>query len=370
MKTDVVIVGGGLIGCATAYYLAKKKSNVIVIEKDAGVGLQASGRNAGMVRQQARKAALPLAMASVRLWAALAQELENDLGYTRTGYLKIALDEAGVAVLENEMAWEHAHGLTEVRMLSPDECRDKIIGLTDRVVAGKFCPTDGIANPMLVTPAYARAAQRLGAEIKTRTTVTGLLRQGSAVRGVTTEQGEIEAEVVVNAAGPWACHLNESIGCATPITPGLSQLMFTERRAHNLVCPVGVLGFGGYFVPTHAGNMVLGISGVPNKYGYSTRVEYSDITAKAAQMLEILPWLSQVSVIRTMSGITEYTPDGEPYIGAVPGTRGFFTAVGFHGQGFCLGPIVGKILADLITGKESSISLATFKPDRFARVQG
>ena len=175
MKTDFLIIGGGIAGCATAYYLAKKGQRVTLLEKEATVGLEASGRCACGVRQQGRKGALPLAMGSVRLWANLAQELECDLEYVRTGNLKVAFDAAKAAEFEREVAWEHAQGLSEVRLLTVSETLEILPGLTDRTLAGKFCPTDGIANPMLVTAAFGRAATRLGVDIRTRTQATGLL---------------------------------------------------------------------------------------------------------------------------------------------------------------------------------------------------
>jgi sarcosine oxidase subunit beta len=187
MKTDVVIIGGGIVGCATAYYLSRKGRQVVIIEKDTGPGLQASGRNAGGVRQQGRRGALPLAMEAIRLWRDLSRELESELEYHRTGNLVLALDEEASANLEEEAAWEQAQGLLDVRMMSAAECHDMVPGLTDQVVAGKHCASDGAANPMLVTPAYARAAQRHGAVIRYGTTALELLMRGSSACGVRTD---------------------------------------------------------------------------------------------------------------------------------------------------------------------------------------
>jgi sarcosine oxidase subunit beta len=139
--------------------------------------------------------------------------------------------------------------------------------------------------------------------------------------------------------------------------------MITERR-RRIISPFSSIHDVGYFLQTKTGNIILGISSKPTD-GYGMRVDYHDITLKAALMSDALPWLKDIYLIRTISGITEFTPDSEPYIGPVPGVAGFFTASGFSGQGFCVGPMVGKIMAELITGGESPISLAPFRPDRF-----
>jgi len=362
MKTDVVIIGAGIVGCATAYYLAKKGIRSLVLEKDPGAGLQASGRNAGGVRQHGRKAILPLAMASVRLWGTLAEELQCDLEYIRTGNLNVAVDGPTVEAFEREAAWEHQHGL-EVSLLTAAECQAMVPGLS-KVVAGKFCPSDGVANPMLVTPAFARAGRKLGVNFQFNTPVTGLLKQGSTIRGVKTEAEEVEAPVVINTAGPWAAQFNAQAGCPTPIYPGRSQILITERLPRQYIRSwFSIRGFG-YIRPTVSGNLVMGTGGARND-GYSQHFDYRAAQKQADYWCGVLPWLRDISIVRAFSGITEYTPGAEPYIGAVNAAPGLFVAAGFSGEGFCPAPLVGKIMADFILGKEPQISLADFRPDRF-----
>jgi sarcosine oxidase subunit beta len=367
MKTEIAIIGGGIVGCAAAYYLAKKGFQVLVIEKDPGVGLQASGRNGGGVRQQSRKAALPLAMESIKLWATLSEELDSDLEYDRTGNLKITFDETIAEGYERELNWEHEHGLSEVRLLSPAECHELVPGMAGKVLVGKLCPTDGIANPMLVTPAFARAGVKLGVEFLLNTSVTGLLKQGSTVCGVETVSGDIEARVVINAAGPWAMRFNEMAGCPIVIGPGRSQLLISERIQRSFINNWVTISELGYLRPTHSNNVVIGSAGESNDQ-FSYHVNYHAAALEALYLGKLIPWMKDLSIIRAFSGITEYTPDGEPYIGPVPDAPGFYVAAGFHGQGFCPGPLVGKILADLISGEEASVSLEPFRPDRFANM--
>jgi sarcosine oxidase subunit beta len=369
MKSEVAIIGGGIVGCAAAYYLAKQGIRSIVIEKDPGVGLQASGRNGGGVRQHGRRAALPLAMESVKLWGGLAKELDTDLEYVRTGNLKIALDESSVESYERELAWEHANGLNDVRLLTAAECHELVPGITGRVVAGKLCSSDGIANPMLATPAFARASSKLGVKFLLNTPVTGLLQQGTTICGVKTNAEEIEARLVINTAGPWAARFTAEAGCPIIIGPGRSQLLVTERLKRTYIKSWVTISGLGYMRPTHSNNLVIGSAGARNDL-YQYHVDYKSVAIQIRRLCNLLPWLKDITIIRAFSGITEYTPDSEPYIGAVPGVNGLYVAAGFAGEGFCPGPLTGKILAELINGTEPGVSLEPFRTDRFASTIG
>lgn len=352
------------MGCAAAYYLVQKGFQVVVVEKDAAVGLHASGRNGGGVRQHGRKAALPLAMESVKLWGTLEKELQADLEYSRTGNLKIAFEDVSAEVFERELVWEREHGLNEVRMLSTAECSAMLPGMTIKALSGKICSTDGVANPMLVTPAFARSSRKMGVKFLLNTVVTGLLRQGSTVCGVQTASGEIESRFVINTAGPWAAHFAAEAGCPIVIGPGRSQLMVTERLRRPFIDKWVTLRGIGYLRPTRSNNLVIGSAGTRNDQ-YGNHVNYHMIAIQAARLVKLFPELEGLSIIRTFSGITEYTPDTEPYIGAVSGAPGLFIAAGFSGEGFCPGPLVGKIMAELISGNEPCVSLEPFRPDRF-----
>jgi sarcosine oxidase subunit beta len=220
---------------------------------------------------------------------------------------------------------------------------------------------------MLVTPAFARAGGKLGVKFLLKTAVTGLLRQGSTVCGVKTTSNEIEAPVVINTAGPWAARFAVEAGCPIVIAPGRSQLLITERLPRPFINNWITIRGVGYLRPTRSNNLVIGSAGTRNDQ-YSYHVNYRSAAIQAGLLGKLIPWLKDLSIIRAFAGITEYTPDGEPYIGAIPGAPGLYIAAGFHGEGFCPGPLTGKILAELISGKEPSISLEPFRPDRFANI--
>lgn len=365
MKTEVAIIGGGIVGCSAAYFLAKKGFQVLVIEKDPGVGRQASGRNGGGVRQQGRKGSLELSMEAIKLWATLEKELDADLEYERVGNLKITFDERNIESYEYDYNFERERGLKEVRLLSSAEAHALVPGLSKKIVLGKLCTTDGIANPMLASPAFARAGKKLGVNFLLNTKVTGYLKQGDTVCGVNTSKGEVHAKFVINAAGPWAPQIEKKLNDPMIIGPGNSQLMVTERTLRPFITSWLTISEVGYIRPTRSKNLVIGSSGRSNA-DYSYKIDLPSASTEALLLEKHIPWMKDAKIIRAFSGITEYTPDNEPYIGQLPEAPGAFVAAGFHGEGFCTGPMAGKILAELIDGKEAPISLEPFRPDRFA----
>ena len=182
---------------------------------------------------------------------------------------------------------------------------------------------------------------------------------------VKTDSDEIEARVVINTAGLWAARFAAEAGCPIIIRPGRSQLLVTERLRRPFIKSWVTISGLGYMRPTHSNNLVIGSAGARNDQ-FLCHVDYPTAAVQVRRLCNLLPWLKDISIIRAFAGITEYTPDSEPYIGAVPGVTGLYVAAGFAGEGFCPGRLTGKILAEMICGIEPSVSLEPFRPDRFA----
>lgn len=197
---DVVVIGGGVIGCASAYELSKAGARVAVVESGE-VSSVASGASAGGVRQQGRDLReMEIAIRAIARWPDLSRELEADLHYRQDGNLTLIEREEDLPALERRVEAERAKGL-DIRLLHRDELRAVAPGLAPSVIAGSWCPTDGHAMPILTTKAFARAAQLLGTTLYEQTTVTGISRASGRVVGVETSSGTIPCGWALNAAG-------------------------------------------------------------------------------------------------------------------------------------------------------------------------
>ena len=214
-SADVVVVGGGIVGCAAAYYLAKRGVSVVVCEK-GDVGLEQSSRNWGFVRQQGRDVAeLPLMMECNRIWQGLEEELEADLEWIQGGNLALAYDRERLGLIEKWLPLAKEHGL-ETRLLTAQQLQKLVPAAKSKLLGAMFTPSDGQAEPQKVCPAFQRAAQSRGARFITGCAVQKIELQNEAVSGVYTEQGHIRAPTVVCAAGAWSTRLVRPLGVRLP----------------------------------------------------------------------------------------------------------------------------------------------------------
>ncbi len=358
--TDVAVIGGGIVGLSAAYFLASRGRAVTVLERRTA-GWEASGRTAAGVRQQGRDPReIPLAMAAVRLWGTLDRELQGETGYRRDGNVFVAMTGEGMAQLEERASHERALGL-DVELLTAPQLRARVAAVSERCVGGKYCATDGIAEPVLVIPSLARAAERAGARLNQRTEVLDFVVEDRRIVSILTEHAEFRPEVTVLAAGPWTTLLAARLGVSVPIVPVRSQVMQTEPVGP--VCKEFLIAreLGVYCRPAPGGTMLVG--------GDYLRDELDPPTAGegARQRIGVcVPALERAPIQRVWSGLLDVSPDEVPLIGPVPGLRDCFIAAGFSGHGFCLGPMAGRLVAEWIATGEPSLSLEALSPSRFS----
>jgi sarcosine oxidase subunit beta len=361
-KQDVVVIGGGIVGCCSALYLARAGHRVVLLEKGR-VGWAASGRNGGAIRRHGRhQCELPLAIRSMELWDALASESPIDFGFRRGGDLVVAFSDAEVAVLEKSTPYYNSQGV-EAEVRSGAELVAVAPGISSAVKAGAYCPDDAWAYPMLAVRVFAQLAMDAGVRILEGHTVT---HAESGRVEATDPDGKFthfECDALIHATGPWASELFADGDVTVPVFPRRSQIMVTERTEPWL--DPFVSGNGIYLAQSVYGNMIIGGGGPWEASSHVTAGTVPTVHRLATKFAEIFPDRAGLRVIRAWAGTVELTPDHRPLIGAIEGVPGAFIASGFCGNGFALGPVAGAIMAELVAGQETGLDLTPFKPDRF-----
>jgi sarcosine oxidase subunit beta len=362
---DVVIIGGGIIGISIAYYLAKEGVDVCLVEK-GNLAMASSGRCAGGIGQSHRaEPDLPIAKYAVQLWKAISGEMDIDIEYRQHTNLRLAMNEKHAADLQAMVEREKAGGL-DVCFIDRVEVKRRVPFVKDVYLGAALSPTDGSAEPYLACFALARKAKRMSVVIHQHRQVTGLQVSAGKVGGILTQQGPIAAKHVVNAAGAWAASIGEMIGIQIPATNMRSHLLVTERLPH-FIDPFLSTDIYGYFRQTLSGNVLIGYPAKP-LLEPDMRVTYEAVTVGSQRANTIIPRLRGVSLIRSFTGYTVWTPDFLPVVGPVKPLEGFYIAAAFCGLGFAIAPGIGKLMAELITTGSPSLPLDAYRPERFEKI--
>ncbi len=365
-EASIVIVGGGVIGCATAYYLAKSGLNdIVLVEKDY-LASGSTGRCAGGIRQQwGTQTNVKLSMGSVRLFETLDKELECGTEYFQGGYLLLARTEKQIEQFRKNIALQNKMGL-ECRLITPGEAKDVAPALsTEGLLAAAHCRTDGHANPFLVTQAYADAARKLGVDIRLRTTVTGIETTGGTISGVATSSGKIKTARLMNAAGGYAVTIGKMVGLDLPVEPVRHQILVTEPVQPILDPLVVDFHRNIYFRQTRHGGFVMGQSDKDEPSSFNIGSGDGFAEEVAAKFVDMVPAMREISVVRQWAGLYEVTPDAQPILGGVDNLEGYFHAIGFSGHGFMVAPMTGKLMSELILGETPEMGVESYHINRF-----
>jgi sarcosine oxidase subunit beta len=365
---DVVIVGGGIVGCTTAYNLASRGTRVILFEKE-DIAQEASGRNRGNVRLQLRdRLELPIAREAVELWKRADEELGMPTEYRTTGNLLVTYHDDIAAGFEAE-AERHRKLDIDARVVGRDELRDHVPDITSEIVAGFLTTQDGHVNPQKATWAFATAAQRAGAAFHTGTRVTSLIVENGTVRGVQTEAGPVSAPIVLNAAGVRAPELLGPLGIPLPITPAKHQILVTTRLPLVTRPYLRCAGPRVSFCQTMDGTLLLGMGPAQN-VGFESSVSRAHMTNIMRETIRLVPTLASARVVRAWTGWFEMTPDDLPVITEMPDASGLFICAGFSGHGFALAPAIGRLMATLILDGQPTHPIDELGLDRFNGMKG
>lgn len=412
--TSVVVIGGGIVGVCTAFYLARQGIDVVLCEK-GDIACEQSSRNWGWIISVGRdRREIPLTLLSSQCWQELSETVGPDLGYRQTGVARLYDTEAPIAAAT---AWcDYARPLgADGRMLSGAEIARLFPGASRPFRGAIYSPTDAVAEPQTAVPAIARHAASLGARMVSRCAVRALDVKAGRTVGVFTEKGYIRTDAVVLAGGAWSRHFCETLGIrlsqlivqasvmrTAPFDAGLEtagvvgNFSFRKRRdggytigdPFNTLVPVIPASFrlAGDFLPQlrmswrrlrpSLGRFAQewrydrlrspdGVSAYEKMRINDPGPRESFLRAARRHLIERFPAFAEVPIAESWAGILDVTPDAIPVISAAAEISGFYVGTGFSGHGFTLGPGAGHVLASLAAGHKPAVDLTPFRLSRF-----
>jgi glycine/D-amino acid oxidase-like deaminating enzyme len=411
----VVVIGGGIIGTCTAFFLAQKGVPVVLCEKGHIAGEQSS-RNWGWVRQMGRDPReLPLAIEALRLWGGMNEAVQGETGFRRCGLVYLCRTQDELAKKAAWLAAAQPYQL-DTRLLTRAEAAEKLPGLTGEWAGALYTASDGRGEPQMAAPAIAVAARRLGASVFTQCAVRGIETQAGRVAGVVTEKGRIACDSVVLAGGAWSRLFCGNLGVRLPQLKVLSSVMRTEKLAGGPETSASGEGFGfrkrldgGYNVGGWSANLLdltmdtfrllgdflpaakvswrsvrLRVGGgfiedwqIPRRWSLDQATPFERVrTLDPAPHQPILdgarkaigetfPAFRDMRIAERWGGMIDVTPDIVPVISGVDTLPGFFIATGFSGHGFGIGPGAGRLMAEMVTGDAPVVDPTAFRFGRF-----
>ena len=369
-SAQVVIIGGGIIGCSTAYHLAKMGwQDVVLIEKDE-LTSGSTWHAAGLVGQlRSDRNLTRMLQYSVGLYEQLEAETGLNTGWEKTGCLHLASTAERMLELKRGGTTARSFGL-EMHIITPEEAYGlcPIISL-DGLMGAAFMPTDGQADPSGITQALARGARNRGVKIYRHTLVTGFEFGRKRVSAIKTTRGDIQCEIVVNCSGMWGYQMGRMLGVNTPSVPfqhqylvsdtieGIPQNLPTIRDKDNLIYykgEVGGLVMGGY----ERNGIAWAVDGVPNDFSARLLESNTDHFMQLAEpAMKRTPCLQAVGISKLINGPEAFTPDGNAIMGPAPELDNCFVAVGFNAFGIAAGGGAGKMMAEWIIEGEPSLNI-------------
>lgn len=362
METEVIVIGGGVIGSSITYHLARDGVRVKQLEKGSIANQGAASRaSAGGIRLNNRDPReLSLAKASILRWESLEEELEADLEYLPTGQIMLFDHRYNMEDLFNQVKEDQKNGIVS-RIVDQDGLKELIPFISPFISKGIFYPSGGQANVLLTTLAFSSAARRLGAEIITGIEVFSIAKQNHAVTGVNTSSGFMPCNTVINAAGVWAPELHETLGLSLPqIKPFCHQMSATFAAPLLLPGPtISAKGTKISLKQTIDGRIRAGggYSSKPGPNKYTGLFNEESLKEQRNTVLSIIPAIKDYEVDFTYYGAEAHCIDDIPILGPIPEIRGYLLAAGFSGHGFTISPAVGQVLSEIAQKKTPSISI-------------
>lgn len=377
--SDVVIIGGGVMGASVAYHLACRGGvSVTLLEQEEQFGQGSTGRCAGGIRHQfSTEVNIRLSIESIQMMERFPEEIDQDIGLTQIGYLFVLDNEQDFAQFKRNVALQNSLGI-ESKVLTVDDIHQRVPLLNlEGVVGGTIYERDGLADPHSIVQGYINKTRQLRQARPTQpisllnsVTVTNVrMAQGGKVQGVVTTQGEIATETIVIAAGAWSGQVGKMMGLDIPIVPVRRQIAVTTPIPQLPPDFPFVLFFGQslYFHPESGQSILTGKSNSDEPVGFNTEVDPKWTETHLLEAMHRFPLLEQAGLLSEWAGLYEVTPDEQAILGKLPGVEGVVIAAGFSGHGFMHGPIVGQLMAEeILDGRAYTVNIDDLRYERFA----
>ena len=370
-SAETIIIGGGIMGVSTAYFLAKRgQRDIVLLEKDL-LAQASTGLCVGGIRQQfSHPANILLSQETIHLLQHFQEEFHTDIDFHQVGYLFLTKDPRTWEDFGKSVEIQRRQGVP-VEVLPPEEVNHRWPYIAGKdLMGGIFGPEDGYVDPYDVTMAIANRVRKMGISIRERTKALGIRLKNGRVRGVETAQGFIAANFVVNTGGAWGGEIGKMAGVVLPVQPFRRQVFITKAfDAIPAPVPMVIDQDSQFYIRGYAPGILMGMTDKEEPPSFHTHVDRAFLERVTARALEMVPVLERAEILRGWGGLYAMTPDENPIIGEIPEVGGFVCATGFSGHGFQHGPAVGRILSELILEGKTSFDLTPFRNDRFKKGQ-
>ena len=366
-QADVIIIGAGMMGSATALWLARAGKKVLLLEKEQHP-CHASAVNAGGVRRLNRDLAeIPLSVAAMELWHRLGTIVGSDCGFEPVGQVRIAPDDDAMALFEQRVNQVRALGFDHEELVTAAEIIRLVPAYAGRCSGGIVARDDGHASPAKTLKAFYNAACSAGVEAVTRCNIADISRGQNGFTVVSADRRRFNSGVVINCAGAWGSRIASLVNDCLPMKPEGLSMMVTARMPRFIVPVVGVHGRKLSFKQTANGTVVIGGAhrAILDMDQEKTVIDFGEMKQSAATVLAHFPVMQQSTVVRCWAGIEGMMRDGLPAIGESLTSPGLFHVCGFSAHGFQLSPMVGRLAAALAMGRKPEIPLEAFSLNRF-----
>ncbi len=365
---QVVIIGAGLVGLSTAYYLAREGfKDVVVLEREATHAQGSSGRSAGGVRLEfSNPSSVRFSQFGLDVFQRFQDEFGISAGFKPCGYLFVTSRPATIEALRGPLAMQHRLGVPS-ELLAADEVRRRFpyVDLPD-LAGALYGPQDGVGDPAAVAYGYIRRARELGVTVRFGETVTGIETEDGRVTAVTTPHSRIETRVIVNAAGPQARAVAHMAGVDLPVLPYRRSVYVTGAfDALPTAMPMTLDLDTTSYLRREGRSILLGMSDPDEPSSENVETDRDALEKIVSTVLPWVPALETAAIMRGWAGLYEVSPDDTAIIGPVDGLEGFYCANGFSGHGFMHAPATGRVMAELIAGEEPFVDLGPFRLSRF-----